>query len=154
MQIIEYKRAMQTIGGDKVFLEISPMKDVMRFGKKGNFRPRFVGPFEIAKQVRKLAYRVALLPDLAGINDVFDVSMWRKFIPNRDIMFEYQLLEIQEAQTYKEMPLRIMDRIELVLRTNRIPIVKVLRYNHGVEDASCEVEQDMKIHYPQLFKEA
>ena len=30
--------------GDKVYLKISPMKGVMRFGKKGNLSPRYVGP--------------------------------------------------------------------------------------------------------------
>jgi hypothetical protein len=33
--------------GDRVFLKISPMKGVMRFGKKGKCSPRFIGPFEI-----------------------------------------------------------------------------------------------------------
>ena len=33
--------------GDKVYLKISPMKEVMRFGKKGNLIPRYVGPYKI-----------------------------------------------------------------------------------------------------------
>ena len=33
--------------GDKVHLKISPMKEVMRFGKKGNLIPRYVGPYKI-----------------------------------------------------------------------------------------------------------
>jgi hypothetical protein len=32
---------------DRVFLKVSPMRGVMRFGKKGKLSPRFVGPFEI-----------------------------------------------------------------------------------------------------------
>ena len=33
--------------GDYVFLKVSPMKGVMRFGKKGKLAPRYIGPFEI-----------------------------------------------------------------------------------------------------------
>ena len=33
--------------GDLVFLKVSPMKGVIRFGKKGKLAPRYIGPFEI-----------------------------------------------------------------------------------------------------------
>ena len=33
--------------GDLVFLKVSPIKGVMRFGKKGKLAPRYIGPFEI-----------------------------------------------------------------------------------------------------------
>ncbi|RVW32981.1 hypothetical protein CK203_095564 [Vitis vinifera] len=32
---------------DHVFLKVSPMKSIMRFGRKGKLSPRFVGPFEL-----------------------------------------------------------------------------------------------------------
>jgi hypothetical protein len=33
--------------GDQVFLKVSPMKGVLRFGKKGKLSPRYVGLFEV-----------------------------------------------------------------------------------------------------------
>ena len=42
--------------GDKVYLKISPMKGVVRFGKKGKLSPRYVGPYEILKRIGKVAY--------------------------------------------------------------------------------------------------
>ena len=33
--------------GDLVFLKVSPMKGVKRFGKKKKLAPRYMGPFEI-----------------------------------------------------------------------------------------------------------
>ena len=50
--------------GDHVFLKVSPMKNVMGFGKKGKLSPRYVGPFEVLEKVSALAYRVALPPKL------------------------------------------------------------------------------------------
>ena len=40
-------RALVFMEGDHVWLRVSPMKGVMRFGKKGKHSPRFIGPFEI-----------------------------------------------------------------------------------------------------------
>lgn len=75
--------------GDKVFLRISLMKGVMRFGRKGKLSPWFVGPFEIVRNLNKLAYQVALLSDLAGMHDVFHVLMVRKYIADLDHVIEY-----------------------------------------------------------------
>lgn len=62
---------------DKFFSKLAPMKGVLRFGKKGKLRPRFVGPFEILQKVGNAAYRIALPPDLSAIHDLFHVSMFR-----------------------------------------------------------------------------
>ena len=37
--------------GDNVYLRVSPMKGVQRFGVKGNLAPRYVGPFLIIESV-------------------------------------------------------------------------------------------------------
>jgi hypothetical protein len=83
--------------GHHVFLKVSPMRGVMRFGKKGKLSPRFVGPFEITQRVGKLAYRIALPPDLIEIHDVFHMAMLKRYIANPDVMVEYELLEIQRG---------------------------------------------------------
>ena len=59
---------------DKVLLKVSPMKGVMRFGKKGKLSPKYVGPYEILQRIGKVAYRLALPMDLSKVHDVFHVS--------------------------------------------------------------------------------
>jgi hypothetical protein len=54
--------------------------------------------------VGKLAYRIALPPDLIGTHDVFHVSMLRKYIANPEVIVEYEPLGIQEGLTYVEEP--------------------------------------------------
>ena len=39
--------------GEKVFLKVAPMKGVIRFGKRGKLRPRYVGPFEILDRAER-----------------------------------------------------------------------------------------------------
>ena len=41
------KRAIEFEVGDQVYLKISPMKGVMRFGKKGKLSLRYTGPYEV-----------------------------------------------------------------------------------------------------------
>jgi hypothetical protein len=130
--------------GDRVFFKISPMRGVMWFGKKGKLSPQFIGSFEISQRVGRLAYRVALPPDLVGTHDVFHVSMLRKYITNPDVIVEYEPLGTQEGLAYIEELVKIVDKKEQVLRTKTIPIVKVLWRNHVVEEASLEAEQDMQ----------
>ena len=56
--------------GDYVFLKVSPMKGVMRFGKKGKLAPTYIGPFEILERVGTVAYRLALSPDMSQVHPV------------------------------------------------------------------------------------
>ncbi|GKB94212.1 putative reverse transcriptase domain-containing protein [Tanacetum coccineum] len=64
--------------GDHVLLKVSPWKGVIRFGKKGNLAPRFVGPFQIVEKVGPVAYRLDLPEELNGVHDTFHVSNLKK----------------------------------------------------------------------------
>ena len=65
---------------DMVFLKVSPMKGVMRFGKKGKLAPRYIKPFEIRSRFGEVAYRLILPHELSRIHPVFHVSMLRSRI--------------------------------------------------------------------------
>jgi len=47
---------------------------VYRFGNKGKLSPRYVGPFQVVKQVSPLAYKIEIPLNLAGVHDVFHFS--------------------------------------------------------------------------------
>jgi hypothetical protein len=66
--------------GEKVYLKVSPMKGVSRFGKKSELNPHYIRPLEILKCIVPMAYRLALPPNLTGINNVFHVSMLQKYV--------------------------------------------------------------------------
>ena len=54
------RRELEFQVDDWVFLKVSPMKGVMRFGKKVKLSPRYVGPYKILKRVGKVAYELEL----------------------------------------------------------------------------------------------
>ena len=58
------------------------MKGIMRFRKKGKLAPRYIGPFQIVKRVRKVTIKLELPEDLKAIHMVFHMSLLKKYVPN------------------------------------------------------------------------
>ncbi|KAF5444709.1 hypothetical protein F2P56_033818 [Juglans regia] len=120
----------------------------MRFGKNGKLSPRYVRPFAILDRIGPTAYRVALLPALLGVHDVFHVSMLRKYVPDPTHVIDYEPLQLQENLTYTEEPMRIIERKEQVFRKRTIPLVKVVWNNHAISEPSLKLEEEMQVKYP------
>ena len=137
--------------GDHVILRVSPMRGVKRFGVKGKLSPRFIGPFEVLDRIVEVAYRLAMPPSLSAIHNVFHVSMLRKYVSNPSHVRSYENLELDEDLSYEEKPVQILDRKEKVLRTKTIALVKVLWRNSKSEEATWELESDMRDRFPELF---
>ncbi|GJY09804.1 hypothetical protein Tco_0377989 [Tanacetum coccineum] len=51
--------------GDHVMMKVSPWKGVVRFDKKGELAPRYIGPFEILERIGPVAYRLRLPDELS-----------------------------------------------------------------------------------------
>ena len=137
--------------GDMVFLKVSPMKGVMRFGKKGKLAPRYIGPFEIRSRVGEVAYRLILPYELSRIHPVFHVSMLRKYIADPSHVLQPQMVELNEDLSYEEYPVAIVDRQVRQLRTKDISMVKVSWSNHPAKYCTWETEVEMRKAYPYLF---
>ena len=66
-------------------------------------------------------------------------------------VLSYENLELDEDLSYEEKPVQILDRKEKVLRTKTIALVKVLWRNSKSEEATWELESDMRDRFPELF---
>ncbi|XP_021721508.1 uncharacterized protein LOC110689083 [Chenopodium quinoa] len=138
--------------GDKVLLKVSPMKGVMRFGKKGKLSPKYIGPYEILQRIGKVAYRLALPMDLSKVHDVFHVSQLRRYILDKSHVLQPETIELDQSLTYEERPVRILDSKVRSTRNKNVNIVKVLWSNQEYEKATWEAEDEMKKKYPELFQ--
>jgi hypothetical protein len=60
--------------GDHVYLRVSLMKGVKRFGVKGKLAPHYIRLFPILEKCGTVAYKLDLPPSLARVHDIFHVS--------------------------------------------------------------------------------
>ncbi|XP_070025445.1 uncharacterized protein [Nicotiana sylvestris] len=102
--------------GEKVLLKVSPMKGVMRFGKKGKLSPRFIGPFEVLWRIGEVAYELALPPNLSNVHMVFHVSMLRKYIGDPSHVMDFSTVQLHDDLTFDVEPIAILGR--QVIRTS------------------------------------
>ncbi|XP_027156086.1 uncharacterized protein LOC113756729, partial [Coffea eugenioides] len=128
-------------------------------GKGKKLQPRFVGTFQIKPPTHrtystkkgKVAYRLELPSSLSRIHDIFHVLIFKKYYPNPTHILQSEEIEIDESLTYEEKPVQLLDRKVKELRNKQIPLVKILWKNHGVKEATWEVEEEMQRKYPELF---
>ena len=139
--------------GDKVLLKVSPMKGVMRFGKKGKLSPKYIGPYEILERIGKVAYRLALPMDLHRVHNVFHISQLGKYVPDKSHVLQPETIELDQSLTFEERPVKILDSKVRSTRTKDVKIVKVLWSNQESEEATWEAEEEMRKKYPELFPE-
>ncbi|WVZ80614.1 hypothetical protein U9M48_028073 [Paspalum notatum var. saurae] len=96
--------------GDHVYLRVSPMKGVHRFGVKGKLAPRYVGPFKITERCGSVAYRFELPPHLAAVHDVFHVSQLKKCLRVPEEVVDTSQIQVEPDLTYEEKPIKILDQ--------------------------------------------
>ena len=148
-----WRRPLEFEVGDHVFLKVMPKRGVVRFGKRGNLAPMYIGPFEILERVGTVAYWLALPPSLSGVYEVFHVSMLRKYTPDPAHVVDWGGIVVDTYGTFEEGPVRIMDRWDQVLERKTVRLVKLVWQHQGVEEATWEREDTMRATYPFLFKD-
>ncbi|XP_055830940.1 uncharacterized protein LOC129899971 [Solanum dulcamara] len=139
--------------GEQALLKVSPIKKVMRFGKKGKLSPRYISSFEILDYVGPVAYKLSLPPSLSGVRLVFHVSMLKEYHGYGDYIIIWDSVLLDKELQYEKEPVVIPDFDVQKLRTKEINMVKVQWKYHSVEKATWKTEKYMRDKYPQLFDE-
>ncbi|WMV42178.1 hypothetical protein MTR67_035563 [Solanum verrucosum] len=122
--------------GERVFFYMSPMKDVMRFGRRGKLSPEYIEPFEILQIVGEVEYELALSTVFSTIHPVFHVSMLLRYISYKSHRLQYDVIELTECMTFVEDPVVILPRDVWWLRSKSILMVKVRWRHRLVEEAT------------------
>ncbi|WVZ49170.1 hypothetical protein U9M48_000547 [Paspalum notatum var. saurae] len=133
---------------DHVYLRVSPMKGVHRFGVKGKLAPRYVGPFKITEKCGPVAYRLQLPPYLVAVHDVFHVSQLKKCLRVPEEAVDTSQIQIEPDLIYEEHPIKILDQKQRATRRKAINFYKVQRSNHSEEEATWEQEEYLQTKYP------
>jgi hypothetical protein len=133
--------------GDHVYLRVSPMKDVKRFGVKGKLAPRYIGTFLILEKYGTVAYKFKLPPSLAGVHDIFHISQLKKCLkaPMGIVLPEETSLEADLS--YLEHPIKVLDYKDRVTRHKIIKFFKIQWSNHTEEEATWKSKDFLHSHH-------
>ena len=139
---------------DMVFVKVSPLRNVVRFGSVGKLAPRFVGSFPIKERIGQMAYRVELPERLSGVHDVFHVSHLRKCLHETAEVVEPSLLrevEVEHDVTIRRAPTCILRSEIKKLRNREVKLFKV-QWGDDDSNVTLETEEKMRSLYPFLFE--
>jgi hypothetical protein len=125
---------------DHVYLKVSPMKGVNRFGVKGKLAPRYIGPFLILERYGLVAYRLQLLETLSAVHNVFHVYQLKKclWVPDRTI--DVVDITLEPNLTYSEHPIRVLDQKDRITRKRTLKFYKIQWNQHTEDEATWETQ--------------
>jgi hypothetical protein len=139
--------------GDFVYLKVSPMKSVQRFGVKQKLAPRYVGHFPIIEKSGAVAYKIQLPPEMSTVFNVFHVSQLKKclWVPEERVLLGD--IKLESDLTYEEKPVRVIDTRERVTRSRVVKWYKVMWSNQGSDsDATWEREDYLREGYKEFYQ--
>ena len=129
------------------------MKKVQQFGVKRKLAPWYVGPHKIIEQCGPVAYRLQLPPEMSVIFNVFHVSQLKKCLRVPEEAIEPTNVKIQSDLMYEEKPIRVIEEMERVTRSNVVKFYKVVWNNHSEQDATWERDNFLRDAYPTFYKD-
>jgi hypothetical protein len=94
--------------GEHVYLKVSPLQGTKRFHVKGKLSPTYVWLYLIVQRIGKVAYKLELPPELAGVHPVFHVSQLRKCVVVEKRVPAHAI-DVQDTLEYLEYLVRILD---------------------------------------------
>jgi hypothetical protein len=137
--------------GDHVYLWVSSMKGVRRFGIKGKLAPRYIGPYPIIDKYGPTSYQLELPAKLSGVHNVFHVSQLKKCLkPPTDVVVE-DTIPLESDLTYKAYPIKILDQQDRVTRNKTIRFYKIQWNEHSEDEAMWEHEDFLRANYPDFL---
>jgi hypothetical protein len=130
------RRPLEFEVGNHVYLRVSPMKGVKRFGVKEKLASRYIGPFPILEKCGTVAYKLDLSPSLTGVNDIFHVSQLKKCLKAPVNVVLPEVTSLEADLSYLEHPIKILDQKDRVTRRKTIKLFKIQWSNHSEEEAT------------------
>jgi hypothetical protein len=132
------RRPLEFKVGDLVYLRVSPMKGVKRFGVKGKLAPRYIGSFPILEKCGSMAYKLDLPPFLARVHDIFHVSQLKKCLKAHVYVVLPEVTPLKADLSYPEHSIKVLDQKDSVTRRKTIKFFKLQWSNHSEEEVVIE----------------
>jgi hypothetical protein len=101
--------------GDHVYLRVSPMNGVKRFGVKEKLAPHYIGPFPILEKCGTVCYKLDLPPSLARVHDIFHMSQLKKCLKAHVDIVLPEVTPLGADLSYPEHPIKVLDKKDRVM---------------------------------------
>jgi hypothetical protein len=132
---------------DHVYLRVSPMKCVRRFGIKGKLASRYIGPYPILDKYGPTSYQVELPAKLSGVHNVFHVSQLKRCLkPPIDVVIK-DSIPLEPDLTYNAYPIKILDQQDRITRNKTTRFYKAQWNKHSKDEATWEREDFLQANY-------
>jgi hypothetical protein len=142
------RRPLEFEVGDHVYLRVSLMKCVKRFGIKGKLVPHYIGPFPILEKCGTVPYKLDLPPSLPGVHDIFHVSQLKKCLKAPVDVVLPEVTPLEADLSYPEHPIKVLDQKDRITRHKTIKFFKKQWSNHSEEEATWESQDILHSHHP------
>jgi hypothetical protein len=137
--------------GNHVYLRVSPMNGMKRFGVKGKLASRYIGPFLILEKCGTVAYKLDLPPSLTGVHDIFHISQLKKCLKAPVDVVLPEVTPLEADLSYPERPIKVLDQKDRITRYKAIKFFKVQWSNCSEEDATWESEDFLHSRHPDFM---
>jgi hypothetical protein len=145
------RRALEFEVGDHIYLRVSPMKGVRRFGVKGKLALHYIGLYSIIEKYGPLSYQLELPSKLSGVHNVFHLSQLKRCLkPSTDVVIE-DTIALEPDLTYKAYPVKILKQQNRTTRTKTTRFYKVQWNGHSEGEATWEREDFLRSNFPELL---
>ena len=99
------RRPLKFEVGDYVYLKVSPIKGVQRFGVKRKLASRYVQPYKIIERKGSVTYKLQLPLEMSAIFNVFHVSQLKRCLCIAVEAIAPTNIKLQSDLTYEEKPI-------------------------------------------------
>jgi hypothetical protein len=141
------RRPLEFEVGDYVYLQVSPMKGVRRFGMKGKLAPRYISLYPIIDKYGPTSYQVELPSKLSGVYNMFHVSQLKRCLkPPADVVIEDTIL-LEPDLMYTTYLTKILDQQDRVTRNKTTRFYKVQWNDHSKDEDTWEHEDFLRSNY-------
>jgi hypothetical protein len=87
------------------------------------------------------------------VHDIFHVSQLKKCLDVPEEQLSMEELEAKEDLSYQEYHVKILETSERVTQNKKIKMCKVQWSHHAEEEATWEMEEELKTEFPTFFSD-
>ncbi|XP_014511617.1 uncharacterized protein LOC106770315 [Vigna radiata var. radiata] len=120
------QKPLEFVVGDHVFLRVTLTTGVGRAIRARKLSLRYLGPYQILRRIRPIAYKITMLPKLANLHPMFHVSQLRKYVPDPSHVLEAEDVQIRGDLSVEVQPVRVEDSQTKQPQGETVRLVKVI----------------------------